>query len=593
MPTSNRNPIQYTSRDYDSILNDINSTPTLADKPSWFKRLIAGVGDVLSIWLNAAVNDLYLRTAFTRQSVADLCTLVAYTLATQTTSTGTILFYVDTSLGTAIFPFTATTDNLRAKSQSSLTISSKTFEARASELFSLVQSTFTTNFAVNNALTVGTDLLYTGHKVRLTSTGTLPTPLQIGVDYYVIYSNATTIYLATTLADALVGNQLELLSNGSGTHTLSLFSKGVTCYQQDSLAEAISIGQSDGVTSWQEFVLPDQYILPDTLTVTINSLAWTEVSDFTDSTSSDRHYKIVPLSDNQLSIRFGNDTYGDIPPANFDINVSYSTGGGQDSNVSVLGGINSYAGNDPNLTGASNPTVFNGGSDEESLEDAKNLAPLQIKVRDRFITVEDGVTLALGYGGLSLVKINRLTYGPLSCQVVAIAEGGSNPSPALRATIQQFLIDRTILESIDVRFEAATITAVNVTSSMKVLSGYTFAGLLPYFRLAYKLLLTETGKQIVSEFEADGVAAATTLLNSLLGEAFGTADYTQIQLFLENLDYRNFGDVIQESEVVAFIQSFLIGCDHLTIASFGSGFPLVLSSNEITTVGSLTLTEIP
>ena len=46
------NPIQYTSRTFQTILADINSDKELADKPEWFKRMIAGVGDVMSMCLD-------------------------------------------------------------------------------------------------------------------------------------------------------------------------------------------------------------------------------------------------------------------------------------------------------------------------------------------------------------------------------------------------------------------------------------------------------------------------------------------------------------------------------------------------------------
>ena len=100
---NNTNPIQFTSRSYQTILNDINSDAELVEKPNWFKRLIAGLGDTISIWLNALANLLYLRTAFTRNSVQDLCELIDYDLSPQTTSSGMVLFYINTALGTGIF----------------------------------------------------------------------------------------------------------------------------------------------------------------------------------------------------------------------------------------------------------------------------------------------------------------------------------------------------------------------------------------------------------------------------------------------------------------------------------------------------------
>ena len=99
------NPIQYTSRTFQTILSDINSDKELADKPEWFKRLIAGVGDVMSMCLDAQANNSYLETAFTRDAVKKLCQLIGYKLAVHTTSTGKLKFYL---ADTTVFTITVT-----------------------------------------------------------------------------------------------------------------------------------------------------------------------------------------------------------------------------------------------------------------------------------------------------------------------------------------------------------------------------------------------------------------------------------------------------------------------------------------------------
>jgi len=585
------NPIQYTSRDFQSILNDINSDDELAIKPNWWKRLWAGIGDVLSTWLNAIVNNLYLRTAFTRNAVMDLCALIDYDLSPQSTSSGKCLFFARTDLGTGIFPFTVSKDDLKARSTGGLTSSSKIFEARADETFILVSDTFTSTPA-SDILTVSTDFEYTGHKLRFTTTGTLPAPLQIDTDYYAVYVNATTIRLAESLDDAFANNYIDITDAGTGTHTLNVFSKVVDMYQQDSVAENVVIGTSNGTTEWQEFILPDELILKDTLIITINSVNWTKVDTLVNSISTDTHYKVIPKANNQMAIRFGNGIYGAIPGA-FDIIATYSIGGGILSNVSSYNKIISYSGGDSNISDVSNPTTFTGGTDAESINNAKILAPLLLKSRDRFVTAIDGETLALKYGGLSLVKVLKNFYGVLSCKVVGIANGGGNPSSSLRNDIQQYLIDRTILESIDVRFEASTITAINVISATKIKSGYSYTNVEPFFRLAYRLFLTETGTEIQNIYNSTGIADSVSLINSIFGTSFGTADYNQIKKLIENLTPRNFGDSIEESDVYAYVGAFVDGIDYMTITTFNGGFPVALATDEITTVGTLTLTEIP
>lgn len=55
----------------------------------------------------------------------------------------------------------------------------------------------------------------TGFKVRLTTTDTLPDPLQLATDYFIIVVDANTIQFASSLANALAGVAIDLLDDGA------------------------------------------------------------------------------------------------------------------------------------------------------------------------------------------------------------------------------------------------------------------------------------------------------------------------------------------------------------------------------------------
>lgn len=61
--------------------------------------------------------------------------------------------------------------------------------------------------------------LKTGRKIRLTTTGTLPTGLALATDYYLIVIDSTHIKLATSEANALAGTAIDITAQGSGTNT--------------------------------------------------------------------------------------------------------------------------------------------------------------------------------------------------------------------------------------------------------------------------------------------------------------------------------------------------------------------------------------
>lgn len=69
-----------------------------------------------------------------------------------------------------------------------------------------------------NSITVTQDIA-TGDMYRLTTTGTLPSPLVAGTDYYIIRVDAVTIRLATTYDFAIAGTAIDITDQGSGNHT--------------------------------------------------------------------------------------------------------------------------------------------------------------------------------------------------------------------------------------------------------------------------------------------------------------------------------------------------------------------------------------
>src|SRR5262249_17360542 len=67
--------------------------------------------------------------------------------------------------------------------------------------------------------------LSTGSEIRLTTTTTLPAPLQPNTSYFAIVTGASTLKVALSLGDAIVGAFITLTSGGTGTHTETPVSK--------------------------------------------------------------------------------------------------------------------------------------------------------------------------------------------------------------------------------------------------------------------------------------------------------------------------------------------------------------------------------
>lgn len=581
------NPIQYTSRTFNTVLNDINSDPELVDKPDWWKRNLAGIMDVASMMLNAEANNLILRTSFTRQAVADLLALIDYQITERQTASGSVLFYI---VPGASFPFSVASVDLVGLTEGSLVVSAKRFEARSSVNVSLVQ-----DIIANTAVSVGTDIFTvsrvftTGEKVILSGSD-LPVPISAGTEYWVIKISDTEIKLATSLSNAYSGTAIDITAQGTGNITIDLYSFFSEMFQQETKSQQ-NIGESDGNTEFQEFDLPDLFIIEDTLSIIINSEIYTRVDTLVFSESDDKHFKLIYKTDESSKIQFGNNDFGEIP-ASFDIFSGYAVGGGADSNVQALNKLNIYAGSNSNISGISNPSALTGGSNPQGSEQAKVLGPLLLKTRDRFITSEDGEALARDFGGISQVKINGNEFGVLSAEVIIIPFGGGNTSAQFKDDLDQFLTDRSILESIDIRVFDATYLIQNVTSAVKILSGFSFSDVKPYVELAWQLFFSETGLEIQNDFMSNGITSATDLINNIFGTSFSVNDFDQISKLLNEDIFSPalIGSSVQESDAFGYIDSAVNGVDYLTISA--PSFPVVVGNGEITTDGVLTITEI-
>lgn len=591
------NPIKYNSRDFNTILADINSDPLLIDKPEWFKRLIAGVGDLLSVWQNAQANNDYLRTAITRRAAQDILEPLGYNLTPQLSSSGIVLFDIDPA---ASLPFTLAQAEQVAIYPGSTSITSRRFEGRSDLTISAsAEAVASGNWnSTTDIITVASPDFITGEKIRLTTSGGLPNPFATGVDYYVIVVSGSTIRLATSRANAYAGVYVDFLSSGTGNHTITRLSRPATLYQQTTMA-SFAIGSSDGITGWQEYNVSQVGIQPATVAITINGESWTKVDWLGSCGTGDKCFVTFYETDGTMTVQFGDGiNYGALP-GNYAIYLTGAYGGGSISNINGVGNISSYGGTNANIQGVSNPLAMTGGSDPESIATASKIAPIKIASQNRFVTTQDGEALALAYGGLATVKVNPNAYGILSAQVVGIANGGGNPSSGLRASIAAYLTSVSLLEEIYVQFDAATITPENVISAAKLLPGYTWSGIQgavkPYFELAWKLFFSETGNQILTTYQAQGISGAVTLINTIFGSSFSSLDYAAIKKLMDLWDSgayspREFGETIQVSEPYGFIQSGVSGLSYMTITA--PVFPVTYAADAITTIGTVTTSVI-
>lgn len=90
------------------------------------------------------------------------------------------------------------------------------------------KGTFTVSIASPGVVTLNTHGLATGDCVELTTSGALPTGLSANTNYYVIYNDANSFWLATSYANAIAGTKINTSGTQSGTHTLRYCPWGIS-----------------------------------------------------------------------------------------------------------------------------------------------------------------------------------------------------------------------------------------------------------------------------------------------------------------------------------------------------------------------------
>jgi predicted phage baseplate assembly protein len=142
-------------------------------------------------------------------------------------------------------------------------------------------------------------------------------------------------------------------------------------------------------------------------------VAWQQVDDFFASGPDDPHFVHDATTGD---VRAGDGVHGRIPvanPANPSGNIVarwYRHGGGRAGNVAA-GAIASLVSFVDGIDAVTNPKPALGGSDEESLDEAKLRAPQTLKSKGRAVTAEDFEQLALATPG---VRIRRALALPLT-----------------------------------------------------------------------------------------------------------------------------------------------------------------------------------
>jgi uncharacterized phage protein gp47/JayE len=177
----------------------------------------------------------------------------------------------------------------------------------------------------------------------------------------------------------------------------------------------------------------------------------TDTGEIDISGAEDRHYYVQVDENDAAWVVFGDGVYGRIPPKGTDnIRAEYRVGGGQKGNV-AKGTITDIKSKIENLEEVSNPYPAVGGADRESLDHARQFAPLKFRSGDRAVTINDFIALAHSYGGVAKAYAESFGWNTVYLYIAPEAPEDQpapadlQPSPDLRRRLVQFFQDKKMI----------------------------------------------------------------------------------------------------------------------------------------------------
>jgi len=192
----------------------------------------------------------------------------------------------------------------------------------------------------------------------------------------------------------------------------------------------------------QEFALAATPFLDGSTLIVASNGAYTPVTNFLASSSSDRHYVVLVDQNGQARVRFGSGINGAIPVGTID--VTYKTGGGSRGNVlentirRIVGAFTDSFGS-PVTVLVNNPLRASNGLNAQTEAQIRALAPPSIRAPRNSVAREDFVINAKRVPGVAraLMATSNEDAGiqENTGDLYIIPAGGGLPSSALKALV--------------------------------------------------------------------------------------------------------------------------------------------------------------
>jgi predicted phage baseplate assembly protein len=455
--------IDYVTKDYEGFKQAmLGQIPVLL--PNWTDRsesdfgvvlveLFAYVADILSYYQDRVANEAFLATATQRRSVAELLRLIGYQIDPGLAATAHLHVEVaaDVAVPAAALPYQVRTAGRPGEPDLTFEVTTAFSLHKANNAVDLTAVASLPAASSGIVLGAGSHALAEGDRVYFEQTTPQPDgPVRVR------RSPLLTVTGVRRLADGSdeVG-WLPPLPEPFQTARTTLKGNNVPASHGRTVPDE-PVVVSDG-TPGQRFSLsrtPVTHLLrqgelqrrrsrPE-LEVRVDGVLWEEVESLIASGPGDLHYTTSIDENDVTTVAFGTGARGSVAPPGARVQARYRIGLGAAGNVAP-DTLTVFVTAIPEVVAVSNPFAAEGGTDRESIEEAKISGPGSVIAQERAVTLEDYELLAEGFPGVGKAKARvGLRGGYKVVQVFVAPEDPATvppppPSGELRAALKQHL----------------------------------------------------------------------------------------------------------------------------------------------------------
>lgn len=448
-------PIDYTSRDYTSLVNDlINLIPSYL--PEWTDRspgdfgivlmeMFAYVGDILNFYTDRIANEAFIGTAQQRSSIINLANLLDYTPHGNVAAT---VGDPNNPLTSGGLQFTlgqpCPTPVLIPKNTAvaTLLVGAPIIFQTVADLWIYGDGVSTTLNATSNGQQ--SQQLYLGD-----TTGTIPWPtynftggsgnqtVTVGGTAWTLAPGNTFVGVPATGAGSqvytVVNGSTVLFGNGTNGAIPANNAAIVITYQPAAPANYTatvaglngsstlgeSIGISDGVAN-QSFTLFNTPVVDGSVQVFVDEGAgpvmWTYHQRLIDAFSTETAYTLSSDANGVVSVAFGDNLTGRVPAPGAPITANYMVGGGSAGNLAV-NSLTQLQSAISQVSSVTNTTPASGGADAETIDHIRIHAPLSITAINRAVSLDDYAALVLNIPSVAKAAAVSTAYNAVNIYI--------------------------------------------------------------------------------------------------------------------------------------------------------------------------------